>query len=122
MDHSPTGVGLGHIRNRKTMSDHDYDELKNARYMSLSCPPSSPQSKALVGAIIDIILNTEERRRARTPDNAVSFQDAVGKIVGDLLIGHEVQDAGWSYHPIATSAFSDRPVGYKTFKSIMETM
>ena len=122
MDHSLTGVGPGHTRNRKPMSDHDYDELKNARYMSLSCPPSSLQSKALVGAIIDIILNTEERRRARTPDNAASFQEAVGKIVGDLLIGHEVKDAAWSYHPIATSAFSDRPIGYKTFKSIMGTM
>ena len=77
MDHSLTGVGPGHTRNRKTMSDLDYDELKNARYISLSCPPSSPQSKALVGAIIDIILNTEERRRARTPDNAASFQEAV---------------------------------------------
>ena len=87
--------------------------------MSLSCPPSSPQSKALVGAII---LNTEERRRARTPDNAASFQEAVGKIVGDLLIGHEVKDAAWSYHPIATSAFSDRPIGYKTFKSIVKAM
>ena len=54
--------------------------------MSLSCPPSSPQSKALVGAIIDIILDTEERRRARTKDNAASFQEAVGKIVGDLLV------------------------------------
>ena len=83
MDHSLTGVGPGHTRNRKTMSDHDYDELKNARYMSLSCPPSSPQSKALVGAIIGIILNTEERRRSRTQDNAASFQDAAGKIVGD---------------------------------------
>ena len=76
------------------MSGHDYDELKNARYMSLSCPPSSPQSKALVGAIIDIILNTEERCRARTKDNAASFQEAVGKIIGDLLIAMEVKEAG----------------------------
>ena len=95
MDHSLTGVGPGHTRNRKTMCDHDYDEPKNARYMSLSCPPSSLQSKALVGAIIDIILNTEERCRARTKDNAASFQDAVGKIVGDLLIGREAKDSAW---------------------------
>ena len=95
MDHSLTGVGPGHTRNRKTSSDHDYDELKNARYMSLSCPPSSPQSKALVGAIIDIILKTEERCRARTKDNAAPFQDAVGKTIGDLLIGHSVKDAAW---------------------------
>ena len=94
MDHSLTGVGPGHTRNRKTMSDHDYDELKNARYMSLSCPPSSHQSRAMVAAIIDIILDTEERRRARTQDNAASFQEAVGKIVGDILIEHEVKDAG----------------------------
>ena len=99
MDHSLTGIGRGHTRNRKTMSYHDYDELKNARYMSLSCPPSSPQSKALVGAIIDYILKTEERRRARTQGNAASFQEAVGKIIGDLLIGHEVKLKANDYLP-----------------------
>ena len=102
------------------MSDHDYDELKNARYMSLSCPPSSLQSKALVGAIIDIILNIEERRRAKDLSNAASFQEAVGKIVGDLLIG-------WSKMLVdhimpLTAGVNERPIGYKTFRSLVRAM
>ena len=42
--------------------------------------------------------------------------------MGDLLIGHEVKDAGWSYHALSPAAFNERPIGYKTFKSIMGTM
>ncbi len=90
--------------------------------MSLSCPTSFLQSTALEAAIIYIILKTKQRRRTRAPDNAASLQEAVGKIVGDLLIGHEVKDADWSYHRIATSACSNGPIEYKTFKSMMETM
>ena len=60
----------------------------------------------MVGAIIDIILNTEGRCRVRTKDNAASFQEAFGKIIGDLLIAMEVKEAGWSYHALSPAAFS----------------
>ena len=104
------------------MADIDINDLTQARYMSLSCPPSSPQSKVMVGAIIDIILNTEERCRVRTKDNAASFQEAFGKIIGDLLIAMEVKEAGWSYHALSPAAFNDKPIEYKTFKSIVRAM
>ena len=50
------------------------------------------------------------------------FKSAVGLIIGDLLIGFHTKEAGWSYLSMSTSAFSDRPVGYKTFKPFVETM
>ena len=34
----------------------------------------------------------------------------------------EVKEAGWSYHALSPAAFNERPIGYKTFKSIMGTM
>ena len=83
----------GYTRNRKTVSDHDCDGLKNARYRSLLCPPPYPKLRTLVEAIIDIVLNKEERRMAETQDNAASFEEAVGKMASNLLIGHEVKDA-----------------------------
>ena len=63
------------------------DELKQARYMSLTSPPASPEAKRLVDSIIDINLSAEQRKRSRQPSAAVAFKSAVGLIVGDLLTG-----------------------------------
>jgi len=104
------------------MTEVNIDELKQARYMSLTSPPASPEAKRLVDSTIDIILRTEQRKRARQPSAAVAFKSAVGLIVGDLLIGLQTREVGWSYLSLSTATFSDRPVGYKTFKSIIKTL
>ena len=104
------------------MTENNIDDLRKARYMSLSCPPASPEAKSLVDDIIDIITKSEKRQRARKADEVPVFQSAVGLIIGDLLIGFHSREAGWSYLSMSTSAFSDRPVGYKAFKTIVETM
>ena len=104
------------------MTDHDINEIADARYIGLICPPASPEARALVNDIINIIEQAEQRQRARkAKDNAV-FRSAVGLIVGDLLIAVEVKEYGWSYHGLSPAAFDDQPVGYKTFKPIVETM
>ena len=46
----------------------------------------------------------------------------MGLIVGNLLIGLQTREVGWSYLSLFTAAFSDRPVGYKTFKPIVQAM
>ena len=104
------------------MTEVNIDELKQARYMSLTSPPVSPEAKRLVDSIIDIILSTEQRKRARQPSVAVAFKSAVGLIVGDLLIGLQTREVGWSYLSLSTAAFSDRPIGYWTFKPIVQAM
>ena len=90
--------------------------------MGLSCPPASSQAESLVDNIINIILKSEKRQRARKSHEVPVFKSAVGLIIGDLLIGFHIREAGWSYLSMSTSAFSDRPVGYKTFKPVVETM
>ena len=90
--------------------------------MSLSCLTASPEAKSLVEDIIDIIAKSEKRQRARKADEVPVFKSAVGLIIGDLLIGFHIIEAGWSYLSMSTSAFSDRPVGYKTLKTIVETI
>jgi hypothetical protein len=72
--------------------------------------------------IIDIIAKSEKRLRARKANEVPVFKSAVGLIIGDLLIGFHTRDAGWPCLSMSTSAFSDRPVGYKTFKPIVETL
>ena len=104
------------------MTEININELQQARYMGLSCPPASSQAKSLVDNIINIILKSEQRTRARKSDDAIAFKSAVGLIVEDLIIGLQTSEAGWSYLSLSTAAFSDRPIGYKTFKPIIKTM
>jgi len=87
------------------MTEVNIDELKLARYMSLTSPPVSPEAKRLVDSSIDIILNTEQRKRARQPIAAAAFKSAVGLIVGDLLIGLQTREVGWSYLSLSTAPF-----------------
>jgi hypothetical protein len=47
------------------MTDHNITEIADARYMGLMCPPASPQAKALVNNIINIIEQAEQRKRVR---------------------------------------------------------
>ena len=90
--------------------------------MGLMCPPASPEAKVLVNDIVNVIEQAEQRQRARSDQHEIDFRSAVGLIVGDLLIAIEVKEYGWSYHGLSPAAFDDRPVGYKTFKPILETM
>ena len=76
----------------------------------------------MVNDIINIIEQSEQRQRARKAKDKAAFRSAVGLVVGDLLIALEVKEHGWSYHGLSPAAFDDRPVGYKTFKPIVETM
>ena len=104
------------------MTDHDITEIADARYMGLMCPPASPEARALVNDIINIIEQSEQRQRARKAKDKAAFRSAVGLITGDLLIAKEMKEHGWSYHGLSPAAFDDRHVGYKTFKPIVETM
>jgi hypothetical protein len=104
------------------MTDYDITEIADARYMGLMCPPASPEAKALVNDIINIIEQAEQRQRARTAEHNAAFRSAVGLIVGDLLIAMEVKEYGWSYHPLSSGTFGDRPVGYRTFKPTVDKM
>ena len=104
------------------MTDHNITEMADARYVGLMCPLASPQAKALVNNIINIIEQAEQRKRVRKAKDKAAFRLAVGLITGDLLIAMEVKEYGWSYHGLSPAAFDDRPVGYKTFKPIVETM
>ena len=68
------------------MTDYDINEIADARYMGLMCPPASPEAKALVADIINIIEQAEKRQRARKAEDKAAFRSAVGLITGGLLI------------------------------------
>ena len=71
------------------MTDYDITEIADARYRGLMSPPASPEAKALVADIINIIEQAEQRQRARKAKDKASFRSAVDLITGDLLIAME---------------------------------
>ena len=75
------------------MADIDINDLTQARFMGLMCPASSPQSKLLVNDLVDILIKTEQRQRARKPDDMAAFRNGVSLITGDLLIAMEMKEA-----------------------------
>tara|TARA_Y100001954_G_scaffold208344_1_gene232574 strand:+ start:172 stop:408 length:237 start_codon:yes stop_codon:yes gene_type:complete len=77
------------------MTDCDITEIADARYMGLICAPASPEAKALVADIINIIEQAEKRQRARKAKDKTAFRSAVGLIVGDLLIALVVTTAAF---------------------------
>ena len=100
----------------------DIEDIRNARYMSLYSPPTSDQAKQLTKVIIETIKATEQRQRKRKANDERAFQETVGLIIGDLLIGYEQEANQWSYHEMYPAAFSDLSVGYKLFRSTVETL
>ena len=77
------------------MTDHDINEIADARYMGLMCPPASPEARALVNEIINIIEQSEQRQRARKAKDKAAFRSVVGLIIGDLLIAVEMTTAAF---------------------------
>ena len=100
----------------------DIEDIRNARYMSLYSPPTTEQAKKFTEFIIETIKATEQRHRRRKANDERAFQKTVGRIVGDLLIGYEQEANQWSYHEMYPAAFSDLSVGYKLFRSTVETL
>ncbi len=104
------------------MTDYNITEIADAKYMAPICRPASPEAKVLVADIVNIIEKADQRQRSRTAQHDSAFRSEVGLIVGDLLIAMEVKEHGWSYHPLSSGTFGDRPVSYKTFKPTVDKM
>ena len=90
--------------------------------MSLYSPPTTEQAKKFTEFIIETIKATEQRQRRRKANDERAFQETVGLIIGDLLIGYEQEANQWSYHEMYPAAFSDLSVGYKLFRTTVETL
>ena len=90
--------------------------------MSLYSPPTTEQAKNFTKVVIETIKATEQRQRRRKANDERAFQETVGRIVGDLLIGYGQEANQWSYHEMYPAAFSDLSVGYKLFRSTVETL
>ena len=103
----------------------EFKDILEARYMTFSSPPTTNDALQLTSSVLDLIQSIEQRKRKRKANDEKAFREAVGLILGDLLLGFEQEENEWSYHELSAAAFSEAPIGYDNFKitkNLMETL
>ena len=103
----------------------EFKDILEARYMTFSSPPTTNDALQLTSSVLDLIQSIEQRKRKRKANDERVFREAVGLILGDLLLGFEQEENEWSYHELSAAAFSEAPIGYDNFKitkKLMETL
>ena len=101
---------------------HEYNELKNARYMGFSTVPMSKAAHSLCGVVIDRLTQQESRTRARRPKDKANFEAAVSLIIGDLMMAAVREEGGWAYRSVSKRSFGDDLIKGDTFNSIMNSL
>jgi hypothetical protein len=97
----------------------DIEEIRDARFMSLLSVADSSQAKEFVEGLIVLLKSKEFRKRKRQAEREKAFATAIELIIADLMLGFQQQDNRWSYHQMSSGSFTDEPVGYKLFRSIV---
>jgi hypothetical protein len=100
----------------------DIEEIRDARFMSLLSVADSSQAKEFVEGLIALLKLKEVRKRKRQAEREKAFATAIELIMADLMLGFQHQDNRWSYHQMSSGSFTDEPVGYKLFRSIVSAL
>jgi hypothetical protein len=100
----------------------DIEEIRAARFMSLLSVADSPQAKEFVEGLVVLLKSKELRKRKRQAEREKAFATAIELIIADLMLGFQQQDNRWSYHQMSSGSFTDEPVGYKLFRSIVSAL
>ena len=100
----------------------DIEEIRDARFMSLLSVADSPQAKEFVEGLTVFLKSKELRKRKRQAEREKAFATAIELIIADLMLGFQQQDNRWSYHQMSSGSFTDEPVGYKLFRSIISAL
>ena len=100
----------------------DIEEIRDARFMSLLSVADNPQAKEFVEGLVTFLKSKEIRKRKRQAEREKAFANAIELIIADLMLGFQQQDNRWSYHQMSSGSFTDEPVGYKLFRSIVSAL
>jgi len=95
-------------------------DLVDARYMALDHKPNSPQAHAMCKLLAAGLAGGDDKRTYRRRGvQQQRFEDAVGRVVADLLLAYADNRDGWSFRSSGAKAFTGDYVSYRTFTSIM---
>ena len=101
---------------------HEYTQLKNARYMSLKRYPDTLLAKRLCLTIAEDITRIETRTRARKKQDKISFEAAIGRVIGDILISYNQKKSKYAHRSIRRTTFGDGPIRIDTFLGVIHPM
>lgn len=108
---------------RRTLPMHgkpSIHSLKRARYMALDHTPVSSEAKQFCHLLAMGLTQGGDRKYRRGEDTQRQFEDSIGAVVADLLLGIADKDAkGWCYRPSQAASFTGEYVTYRMYRSIM---
>ena len=104
-------------------SDEERRNLAKARYMALDRYPVTDLANDLCRTVGDYLINTDRKRKNRRSKEALEkYQRATGAVITDLMLGFRREKSPLSYRTLSPATFTDGPVSYRNFKSIIDTL
>ena len=104
-------------------SDEERRNLAKARYMALDRYPVTDVASELCRVVGDYLINTDRKRKNRRGKEALEkYHRATGAVIADLMLGFRREKSPLSYRTLSPATFTDGPVSYRNFKSIIDTL
>jgi hypothetical protein len=122
------GLGLERTPVEQASSDRDRNDeershLAKARYMALDRYPVTDLANDLCRTVGDYLINTDRKRKNRRSKEALEkYQRTTGAVIADLMLGFRREKSPLSYRTLSPATFTDGPVSYRNFKSIIDTL
>ena len=122
------GLGLERTPVEQASSDRDRNDeershLAKARYMALDRYPVTDLANDLCRTVGDYLINTDRKRKNRRSKEALEkYHRAIGAVIADLMLGFRREKSPLSYRTLSPATFTDGPVSYRTFKSIIDAL
>ena len=117
------GTYLGHASSGSERSDEERRNLAKARYMALDRYPVTDLANDLCRVVGDYLINTDRKRKNKRGKEALEkYQRATGAVIADLMLGFRREKSPLSYRTLSPATFTDGPVSYRNFKSIIATL
>jgi hypothetical protein len=104
-------------------SDEERRNLAKARYMALDRYPVTDLANELCRVVGDYLINADRKRKNRRGREALEkYHRATGTVLADLMLGFRREQSPLSYRTLSPATFTDGPVSYRNFKSIIDAL
>jgi hypothetical protein len=104
-------------------NNEDRLKLAKARYMALDRYPVTDLANNLCQVVANHLIDTDRRRKNRRGKDALEkYYRAAGAVIADLMLGFRREKSPLSYRTLSPTTFTDGPVSYRNFKSIIDTL
>ena len=104
-------------------SDGERRNLAKARFMALDRYHVTDLANELCRVVGDYLIDTDRKRKNKRGKEALEkYHRATGAVIADLMLGFRREKSALSYRTLSPATFTDGPVSYRNFKSIIDTL